>query len=170
MGGGTESDGDREPPPEVPEKTHDGKYEFDDRLEQEFEEFLEPHGRAGRMPQSGWRVRLRRTRAGSIALKAGVFVLGATFIVVGFLLAVFPGPLTIPPILLGLYILASEFEWADSLFQRARSSGEAALEQARQRPVVTGISTAVGFVVLGVGIWAFGHYDVLARARDAVGL
>ena len=39
------------------------------------------------------------------AYRVGVFVLGLVFILGGFALAIFPGPLTIPPVLLGLYII-----------------------------------------------------------------
>lgn len=128
-----------------------------------------PHGRAARHGDSGWRGRMRRTRGGALALKAGVLVLGALFIALGLAAAVLPGPLTIPPMLLGLYILASEFEWADRLLQRAKKSAQEAWVKAKRRPVLSAVTTVGGLVLAGVVIWAVGHYDLVARAKDAVG-
>ncbi len=142
----------------------------DDRFEAEFTEFLEPHGRAARAGQSGWRAKARRTRGGAVALKAGVFLLGAVFVGIGVAAIVLPGPLTIPPMLLGLYIWASEFEWADSLFQRAKRSGLEAWEQAKKRPVLSGVTTVGGLVGVGVLFWAAGHYGWVDSAKNAVGL
>lgn len=48
-----------------------------------------------------------------------VFVVGATFALVGLALLVLPGP-GIPVLILGLAILASEFAWARFLLQEAR--------------------------------------------------
>ena len=129
-----------------------------------------PGGRAAREGDSGWRARLRRTRGGALALKIGVLVLGALFIVLGLAAAVLPGPLTIPPMLLGLYILASEFDWADRLLQRAKKSAEEAWEKAKKRPVLSAVTTVGGLVLAGVVIWAVGHYDLVARGRELVGL
>jgi hypothetical protein len=131
---------------------------------------LEAGGRAARQGDTGWRARLRRTPGGALALKAGVFVLGSLFILLGLAAAVLPGPLTIPPMLLGLYILASEFTWADRLLQRAKNSAEEAWRAAKKRPVFSGITTVGGLVLAGVAIWAVGHYDLVAKGREAVGL
>lgn len=148
----------------------DGLVELEERLERELEEFLEPHGRAARIPQHGWRARLRRTRGGSLALKALVFAVGLVFIGIGAAAVVLPGPLTIPPMLLGLWIWASEFEWADALFQRAKKSGLEAWEQAKKRPLMSGLSTVGGLVAVGVLVWAANHYGWVDSAKDAVGL
>ncbi len=129
-----------------------------------------PAGRAARKGQSGWRASLRRTAGGALALKIGAFVLGGLFILLGLAAAVLPGPLTIPPMLLGLYIWATEFDWADRLLQRAKKSAQEAWHKAKQRPVVATVTTVGGLVLAGVVIWAVGHYDVVARVRDAVGL
>lgn len=148
----------------------DGDIGLDDRLEREFGEFLEPHGRAGREGQSGWRARLRRTRGGAIALKSGVFLLGLLFVGLGAAAVVLPGPLTIPPMLLGLWIWASEFEWADSLFQRAKKSGAEAWESARKRPLLSAVTTLGGLVGVVVLVWAANRYGWVDSAKDAVGL
>ncbi len=152
----------------------DREPEVDAGFEAELTEFLEPHGRAAREGQSGLRAKVRRTRGGAIALKAGVFLVGLVFIGIGLAAVVLPGPLTIPPMLLGLYIWASEFEWADALFQRAKRSGLQAWEQAKKRPILSGVTTVGGLVAVGVLIWAAGHYGWVGGAgswaRDAAGL
>lgn len=123
---------------------------------------------AGRL--RSWRERVRRTPGGRHALRAAVFVLGLLFVLLGVALAALPGPLTIPPILLGVWIWSSEFAWADRLLDRARASAREAGERAKRRPVLSGLVTASGLVALGVGIWLAGRYDLVARARDVVGI
>lgn len=129
-----------------------------------------PGGRAARAERTGWRARVRRTHAGALLLKVGASVLGLLFIALGLAAAVLPGPLTIPPMLLGLYILASEFDWADRLLQRAKKSAQEAWHKARKRPVTSAVTTVGGLVLAGVAIWAVGHYSLVDRARTAVGL
>ncbi|MCW2607951.1 MAG: hypothetical protein JWO60_2644 [Frankiales bacterium] len=129
-----------------------------------------PGGRSAREGDSGWRARMRRTPGGALALKIGVLVVGSAFILLGLAAAVLPGPLTIPPMLLGLYVLASEFSWADRLLQRAKKSASEAWHKAKKRPVLSAITTVGGLVAAGAVIWAIGHYDLVARAKDAVGL
>ena len=129
-----------------------------------------PRGRAAREGDTGWRARLRRTPGGAIALKIGVLVVGMLFIALGLAAAVLPGPLTIPPMLLGLYVLASEFDWADRLLQRAKHSAQEAWEKAKQKPVLSAVTTIGGLVAAGVVIWAVGHYDLVDKARTALGL
>jgi hypothetical protein len=41
-----------------------------------------------------------------------VFLAGLLCIAAGVALSVLPGPLTIPPVLLGLWIWSTEFDWA----------------------------------------------------------
>ena len=129
-----------------------------------------PGGRAAREGDTGWRARLRRTPGGALALKVGVLVVGSLFILLGLAAAVLPGPLTIPPMLLGLYVLASEFDWADRLLQRAKRSAQEAWDKAKRRPVLSAVTTIGGLAAAGVAIWAVGHYSLVDRAREAVGL
>ncbi|MCU1691581.1 MAG: hypothetical protein JWM64_672 [Frankiales bacterium] len=117
-----------------------------------------------------FRARLRSTHAGALLLRTVVFVVGALFIALGVAAAVLPGPLTIPPVLLGLYVLATEFAWADRLLQRAKASAEEAWAKAKQKPVLSGLTTVAGLAAAGVAIWAVGHYRLVERAREAVGL
>jgi hypothetical protein len=117
-----------------------------------------------------WRDRLRRTPGGRQFLKAAVFLLGLLFVLLGLLLAALPGPLTIPPILLGVWIWSSEFAWAERLLDRAKRSAQEAWENAKRRPVVSALVTGSGLVALGVGVWLASRYQLVDRARDAVGL
>ena len=118
----------------------------------------------------GWRARLRRTPGGALLLKGLVFVLGLAFVVLGCVLVVAPGPLTIPPILLGLWIWSTEFAWADRQLDRAKASARVAWEDAQRRPVVSAVVTGGGLIALGVGIWLAARYELVARAREVVGV
>jgi hypothetical protein len=129
-----------------------------------------PGGRAAREGQSGWRARVRATPGGALFLKIGTLALGVAFIALGGALVVLPGPLTIPPVLLGLYILASEFDWADRLLQRAKRSAQEAWAQAKRRPVTSTITTVGGLLLAGAVIWAVGRYELVDRGRELVGL
>ncbi len=119
---------------------------------------------------SGWRASLRRKPGGALALKIGSLVLGGLFILIGAVLVVLPGPLTIPPILVGLLIISSEFEWADRLVDRAKDAAQQAWEQAKAKPVRSGVITGGGLVMAGVLVWAAIHWDLVAKAKDVVGL
>jgi hypothetical protein len=99
-----------------------------------------------------------------------VLVVGLAFILLGFVLVALPGPLTIPPILLGLWIWSTEFRWADRLLDRAKQSAHEALAGAKRRPVVTGLVTGSGLVALAVGIYLATRYQVADRLLEAVGL
>ena len=117
-----------------------------------------------------WKRPMRRTPGGAQAVKVIVFVAGLLFILLGIALAALPGPLTIPPILLGLYIWSTEFAWADRLLDRARASAQEAWEKAKKRPVVTGVVTVAGLIAFGVGVWLVLEYELVDRAKELVGL
>ncbi len=125
---------------------------------------------AGRQSTTGWRARLRRTPGGGLVLRAVVFVVGLLFVLLGVALIALPGPLTIPPILLGVYVWSTEFAWADRLLERAKRSATEAWEQAKRRPVASAAVTLGGLVALGVGIFLGNRYDLVSRAQEAVGL
>ena len=124
----------------------------------------------GSAPPHGWRARIRRTPGGALVLKLAVFVVGLLFILLGIALAALPGPLTIPPILLGVWIWSSEFAWAERLFDRAKASAQEAWEKAKRRPVVSALVTVSGLVAVGVGLWLVSRYELVDRARELVGL
>ena len=118
----------------------------------------------------GWRVRMRRTPGGGLLLRVAVFVAGLFFVLLGLALIVLPGPLTIPPILLGVWLWSTEFSWAHRLLERARRSALLAWEQARLRPVWSALVTVGGVVAFVVGVYLVGRYDLVDRAREVVGL
>ncbi len=117
-----------------------------------------------------WKSAVRRTPGGASAVKAVVFVVGLLFILLGVALIALPGPLTIPPILVGLYIWSTEFAWAERLLDRAKRSAQEAWENAKRRPVITALVTLSGVVAIVVGIVLANRYDLVDRLRDAAGL
>lgn len=127
------------------------------------------HGPAeGFAGATGWRARVRRRPGGALLLKGGTLLLGLACVAVGVALVPLPGPLTIPPVLLGLYILAAEFVWADRLLDRAKASADEAWQSARRRPVASAVMTGGGLVLAAVAVWAVLRYDILQRGQDLV--
>ena len=119
---------------------------------------------------SGYRARLRRTRGGRLLVRAVVLVVGALFVALGLLLVVLPGPLTIPPILVGVYIWSTEFAWADRLRERAVHSAQEAWEQAKKRPLASGLATGGGLIAMVAGFWAVRRYGITGMVDRALGL
>lgn len=101
-------------------------------------------------------------------LKVAVFVVGLVFVLVGLALTVLPGPLTIPPILAGVYVWSLEFPWARRLRVRVNKSAQEAWRNAKAHPARAITITVLGLVAAGVAIWAVGHYDLLAKAQDLI--
>ena len=104
------------------------------------------------------------------AYRVGVFVAGLLCIAVGFALAVLPGPLTIPPILLGLWIWSTEFRFARKLFQAFQRKARDAWAHAKEHPVSSAAITIGGLIAAGVAFWAVGHFNLVDKAKDLVGL
>ena len=119
---------------------------------------------------SGFRHRVRRKPGVGHAWRFGVFLAGLLFIAAGFALAVLPGPLTIPPVLFGLWIWSTEFRWAHRLFQKFREKGDEAWDHAKRHPASSTIFTVLGLAAAGAAIWATSHYHLIDRGRDLVGL
>lgn len=126
--------------------------------------------RLTRGPGVGLRDRVRRAPGGHHVVRGVVFALGLLFVLLGLALAALPGPLTIPPVLLGVWIWAWEFDWAEKLFDRARRAADEAWDKARRRPVVSALVTGSGLVAVGVGLWLAARYELVDQARDAVGV
>ena len=99
-----------------------------------------------------------------------VFVAGLFLILLGLVLIVLPGPLTIPPILLGVWLWSREFEFARRWLRPMKEKGAVAWEAAKQKPVHTTVVTVLGLVGAAVIIWAAFRYDLIDRGRDLVGL
>lgn len=127
-------------------------------------------GKGDHRSTTGVRARMRRTPGGAQLLQTIVFLLGLAFILLGGVLVVAPGPLTIPPILLGVYIWSTEFAWADRLLDRAKASGREAWRQAKDKPVVSAFVTVGGLIALGVGLYLVSKYELVEKLKDAVGL
>jgi hypothetical protein len=119
-------------------------------------------------PLTGWRARLRRTKGGALLLKIGVLVLGGLFVALGLALIVLPGPLTIPPVLLGVYIWSTEFAWADRLKDRAVASALEAWDLAKRRPVRSALVTGAGLVLAVAAVVTSAKYDYVDRLLDLV--
>lgn len=121
-------------------------------------------------PVRSARDQVRRAPGGRTLVRVAVFVAGLAFIVLGLVLIVAPGPLTIPPILIGLYLWSTEFQWADRLLDRAKVSGREAWATAKAKPVWSAVVTGGGLVALAVGLYLVQHYDLVSRLTGAVGL
>jgi uncharacterized membrane protein YbaN (DUF454 family) len=99
-----------------------------------------------------------------------LFVAGLLLIIAGLVLIVLPGPLTIPPILLGLWLWSLEFEFARHWLHPIQQKGAVAWDQAREKPVHTTVITVLGLVGAAVMIWASLRYELLDHGRQLVGL
>ena len=115
------------------------------------------------------RDRVRKLPAGEVIVHTGVFLLGAAFIALGFALVVLPGPLTIPPILLGLVIWSLEFEFAERWLDPFEKKAQQAWEHAKQRPVRSGVVAGGGLLLAAAAIWWFVSADVLGKLADRIG-
>lgn len=115
-----------------------------------------------------WRLRerVRKLPAGDLLVRWGIFVLGAVFIAIGFALIALPGPLTIPPVLLGLAIWALEFEFAQAWLDRAKVPARKAWSEAVLHPWRTGFVSAAGMALALVAAVVAAQYDLFGRARD----
>lgn len=118
-------------------------------------------GHAGGVTPWHLRDRVRRLPAGEVIVHTAVFVLGAALIALGLALAVLPGPLTIPPILLGLAVWSMEFEFAERWLDPIERRAQAAWDGARARPLRTGAVTVAGLVLAAAGTYLFFRLDVL---------
>lgn len=122
------------------------------------------------VPSTSWRDRVRRKPGLGQAYRVGVFVLGLAFIALGGVLIVLPGPLTIPPILVGLYIWSTEFSWAHRLFEIAKRKGQETWQHARRHPVSSTVVTVGGLVGVVVVVLVARHWHLVSRAEHAVGI
>ena len=120
--------------------------------------------------RGSFRDRMRRRSHTRIAWRSGIFLAGLLCILAGFALVVLPGPLTIPPIIVGLWIWSTEFEWAHRFFATWKEKGKDAWDHARRHPVSSTAITIGGLVAAGVAIWAVLHYDLVDRGKELVGL
>lgn len=138
--------------------------------EQAEDDVDEPGLDPARVPEGSLRHRLRSNPVTRQPYRIGVFVLGLLFIGTGIALAVLPGPLTIPPVLLGLWIWSWEFRFAQKFFESFQEKAHEALAAAKEKPVVAAVGTIAGLTMAGVAMWAVIHFDLVAEGKDAIGL
>jgi hypothetical protein len=122
------------------------------------------------VPPGSFRDRVRRKPGLRHVWRAGVFLAGLLCIAGGIALVVLPGPLTIPPIIVGLWIWSTEFGWAHRFFAVWREKGKDAWAHAKRHPLTSTVVTVGGLVLAGGVIWAVLHYDLLDRGKEYVGL
>src|SRR3954447_5693388 len=127
-------------------------------------------GRPVPVPRANRRERIRSKPGLGQAYRVGVFVAGLTCIAAGFALAVLPGPLTIPPVLLGLWIWSTEFAFAERFFDSVKDKARDAWAHARRHPASSAAVTIGGLVLAGVAFWAVGHFELVAKVKDAIGI
>ena len=118
---------------------------------------------------------MHANRSVALAWRIGVFVTGLLFVALGLALTVLPGPLTIPPVLLGLWVWSTEFEWARRFFATFSRKARDAWAHARQHPVssvavTAGGLTAGGLAAAGVAFWAVGRFELVDQVTTALGL
>jgi len=120
--------------------------------------------------RGSFRDRMRRRSHTRIAWRVSIFLAGLLCILAGFALVVLPGPLTIPPIIVGLWIWSTEFEWAHRFFSIWKEKGQDAWDHAKRHPVSSTAITIGGLVAAAVAIWAVLHFDLMDRGKELVGL
>ena len=125
-------------------------------------------GRSVEVPRGSWRDRVRSKPGVRQVYRVTVFVVGLFFIALGIALAALPGPLTIPPVLLGLWIWSTEFRFAESLFDSFQAKGREAWEHAKRHPVTSAVVTVGGLALAGAAFWAVGRFELVERAKDLV--
>jgi hypothetical protein len=78
--------------------------------------------------------------------------------------------LTIPPVLLGLWIWSTEFRFAERFFDSFKSKAQEAWAHARRHPTSSAAITIGGLAAAGAAMWAVAHFELVAKGKDAVGL
>jgi uncharacterized membrane protein YbaN (DUF454 family) len=127
-------------------------------------------GQPRELKPGSFRARVHANRGSALAWRIGVFVVGLLFVALGIALTVLPGPLTIPPVLLGLWVWSTEFAWAARFFQAFRSKATEAWAHAKQHPTSSLAITVGGLAAAGVAFWAVGHFELVDKATTALGL
>jgi hypothetical protein len=126
-------------------------------------------GQPRQITPGSWRDRIHHKPGLARVWRVGVFVAGLLCVALGFALAVLPGPLTIPPLLLGLWVWSTEFEWARRFFAVFQRKARDTWAHARQHPVSSIVITVGGLAAAAVAVWAVSHFQLVERAREALG-
>src|SRR3954466_6607786 len=109
-------------------------------------------GRPVPVPRASRRERIRSKPGLGQAYRIGVFVAGLACIALGIALAVLPGPLTIPPVLLGLWIWSAEFAFAERFFESFKRKAKDAWAHAKRHPASSTAITIGGLAAAGVAM------------------
>ena len=125
-------------------------------------------GREANVPRDGWRARIRANRALHQVYRVGVFAAGLLFIALGVALMALPGPLTIPPVLVGLWIWSTEFRFAERFFESFKAKAREAWAHAKAHPVSSSIVTFGGLALAGLAAWAVAHYGLVEKAKQTL--
>jgi hypothetical protein len=127
-------------------------------------------GQSADVPRGSWRDRIRSKPGLRQTYRIGVFLVGLLFIVLGLALAVLPGPLTIPPVLLGLWIWSTEFRFAQRFFRSFKAKAREAWAHAKRHPRSSTVITVGGLAAAGAAAWALAHFQLVGKAKEAIGL
>ena len=129
-----------------------------------------PDGPRRPVEPGSFRERVHSQPGRALAWRVGVFVAGLVCVLLGLALTVLPGPLTIPPVLLGLWVWSTEFEWARRIFVAFRRKARDAWQHARRHPVSSAAVTVGGLAAAALVFWAVGHFDLIDRGLSALGI
>jgi uncharacterized protein (TIGR02611 family) len=94
----------------------------------------------------------RHQRAAKAARKIAITVLGVAVLAAGLAMMVLPGPGLIV-IVLGLFILSLEFEWAAKRLDQARDKALDAAHKTAASRTQTGFALFSGLVLIGAGVF-----------------
>jgi hypothetical protein len=114
----------------------------------------------GEGPASRRELLLRRWRAVPAPLrKTIVLVIGATLLAIGGVLVILPGPFTLPFVVAALALLASEFVWAERVFQRGKDVTARVVGTVRQVPlwIVICFGVLIASGLAATAYWWFTH-------------
>jgi hypothetical protein len=127
-----------------------------------------PDGEPTAIRDAGWRDRIRSRPGLREGYRVAVFAAGLLCIAAGLALMVLPGPLTIPPVLLGLWIWSTEFRFAQRFFDSSKDKARDAWTHAKARPVTSAAVTAGGLLAAGAAFWAVSRFELVDMAKEAV--
>jgi hypothetical protein len=127
-------------------------------------------GAATPVEKGSRRDRIRSAPGLARAWRIAVFLTGLMFVALGVALAVLPGPLTIPPVLVGLWIWSTEFDWARRFFLTFKKKAQATWAHAKRHPMTSTLITVGGLAAAAAAFWAVGHFQLVDRLKTLVGL
>jgi hypothetical protein len=125
-------------------------------------------GREAHVPRDGWRARVRANPVLHQVYRVAVFFAGLLCMAVGVALMALPGPLTIPPVLAGLWIWSTEFRFAQRFFDKFKVKAQEAWAHAKAHPASSAAITFGGIALAAVAFWAVTHYGLVDKAKETV--